>query len=372
MLPGERMLSRTPVTIASGATLRGTVNIEGTLLVNGQPLSSLPSAESGSAMSVSRLIVENTLYVMGPLTIDGLARFLGDAEFAGNVLIGGVLTLDAKQAGTVMIPAGMTGATVTYEQPFATDPIVTATPIGIPSAFWGIISRSATGFTIGLAQPATTDIAFTWLAIPTADASEETPDDLPVVASGASISSASSSSSESAASEQATETASAGIPFPLGADDYPISSSTVWNNCIRNVPTFDETGQPLTCARYHSDNEWDHPDLGIRFTWRDDLTPFYLKLPEGYAVTTVSAETSTSAETPTEETANGAADTENETQSSSAASSEHIADTPVSSDASAESPATTEPESNADETANGTEGSVVPEEPTIEQPSAGE
>jgi hypothetical protein len=71
----------------------------------------------------------------------------------------------------------------------------------------------------------------------------------------------------------------------VDAQGVPVSSNPVWNNCIRNIPTFDDTGKPLSCDRYHAGFVWEHPDLLISFTWNTHLSPPLLLLPAGYVAT---------------------------------------------------------------------------------------
>ncbi len=77
--------------------------------------------------------------------------------------------------------------------------------------------------------------------------------------------------------------------FPV-AEDGPISGNALWNDCIRgNMVTLEdikansdrnEDNIPRTCASYHTNDFWTHPDLGIQFRWSRFTKE--LILPEGY------------------------------------------------------------------------------------------
>jgi len=56
--------------------------------------------------------------------------------------------------------------------------------------------------------------------------------------------------------------------MPVDAKGIPVSTSDVWNRCIRNslsVSASDLT--PLSCERYHQGHYWTHPDSLITFFW---------------------------------------------------------------------------------------------------------
>lgn len=84
-------------------------------------------------------------------------------------------------------------------------------------------------------------------------------------------------------------------PFPVDSNGIPLSQNPVWNKCVRGTlnslsdiranPDIDEDGRPLTCADYHTQDSWRHPDLGVYFTWnRFSRT---LEIPEDYRLFTV-------------------------------------------------------------------------------------
>ncbi len=236
------------LTVSSGATIGGVLTIQGSLeLASGATL----GFASGSTVDFSTLVVRNALHVLGPVTIEGLAQFLGDVQVHGE------LQVSDRQAGMAKIPMSGTSVTITFDPPTTVQPIVTASP-DVP-VLYAVSNATMTGFTIRLAAPATEDITFSWHALGafTFDPSALT----------------SSSSSSS----------SVGIAFPVDASGVPLSSNAVWNACIRNQVTLDADGNPLSCSRYHEDYVWTHPDLSIEFTWNTQTTPPLLVLPDGYS-----------------------------------------------------------------------------------------
>ena len=80
------------------------------------------------------------------------------------------------------------------------------------------------------------------------------------------------------------------IQFVSVADDGPLSTNPLWNKCVRGQMVTpadidsntdrDEDGKPKTCADYHTQASWYHPDLGIYFIW--DRVSGALELPDGY------------------------------------------------------------------------------------------
>ncbi len=77
--------------------------------------------------------------------------------------------------------------------------------------------------------------------------------------------------------------------FPV-ASDGPVSSNSFWNACVRgermtlneikSSAERNEDGVFRTCASYHTQDSWYHPDLHVHFTWNVDTGE--LKLPKGY------------------------------------------------------------------------------------------
>jgi hypothetical protein len=230
-----------PLSAASGSTIRGTLVLDGDLdLRNG-------TIRTPSILSIERLMVKEALHVIGPMTIEGLAQFLGDVD------VHGTLRLSTRQAGYAVVPTSQTGTIVTFGSGgFANTPIITATP-DHPVVF-AITAATQTGFTIELGWPMKTDVRLSWIAIPTLEP--------PVYPEGsASIN---------------------GIAFPVDHRGVPISSSLIWNACIDQRQPLDGEGNPFNCARYHDRDSWEHPDLHMFFLWDESVSPPRLTLPDGY------------------------------------------------------------------------------------------
>ncbi len=84
----------------------------------------------------------------------------------------------------------------------------------------------------------------------------------------------------------------AAIPFEVDIWGVPVSSNPTWNKCIRGSVTLqdirsnpdkNEDGIPLSCASYHTQESWYHPDLKEYFTY--NRFTHKLGLPNGYALT---------------------------------------------------------------------------------------
>jgi len=292
------LLDAMELRVASGAVIDGVMTINGALV-----LGSGAYIEGGSGtLSIGDLIVQNSLFVMGDITIEGLATFLGDVEVKGELIVSN------KQAGFALIPASGTSVTVYFGSGMKATPVVTASP-DVP-VLYAVSKTSATGFTIRLAGPAPEDVTFSWHALSTTSPMTITAN---VLDDGS-------------------------ILFPTDDLGVPVSSNMVWNACIRNVTLLDETGQPLSCGRYHDQFTWMHPDLGMSFIWNTSVTPPLLKLPGGYEPTVTESAESVAAAFNTGDDEEVIDETE-ETSSSSAASS---AESSTSSAASSESSAASE------------------------------
>ncbi|MFH0769875.1 MAG: hypothetical protein V1926_00695, partial [Candidatus Peregrinibacteria bacterium] len=232
---------------ATGATLRGTLSLQGELLINGQPLSSFFTPQSAN-QTFDSLIVSEALNVLGDITVQGLATFFSDVEVKGELIV------NSNQAGYAVIPANGTDVTVAFTPPFETKPIVTATSDSFDP--WRIRFQSQTGFILQIANTTSSPITFTWHAIANRD---------PRTTAGA------------------VPGAVTPIPFPVDTHGVPVSSSTVWNACIRQQVMLDDNGNPYNCSRYHTDHRWAHPDLIVEFTYDTELDPA-LVLPPPYFV----------------------------------------------------------------------------------------
>jgi len=330
-------LAATTIHSTSGATIDGTLTVNGDIRISSGSL----LFDSGATLSLSDLVVERSLIILGDITIDGLARFFG------NVIIHGELILSNKQAGFALIPKSGTSVTVLFGSGGLSGiPVVTASPD--TPVLYGVKNATHSGFTINLAGPATADIRFSWIAMVTENAMTQT---------------------------GAVALRDTSMIFPMGSDNIPVSSSMYWNACIRNIAIIDTDGKPHSCARYHVDYTWTHPDLLIEFLWNTNITPPLLHLPAGYTLeVTEDAESIRSAftfgtneaEPVTPEPTEGiieetpAEPIEEETTPEEAAS-----DTPASEDITPEEPATeTEP---IETTPADTSASETPSESSLDE-----
>ncbi|OGJ79223.1 hypothetical protein A2424_04185 [Candidatus Peribacteria bacterium RIFOXYC1_FULL_54_13] len=250
---------------ASGATLRGDTVIEGKLIINGEEYNpETMILATGGTVSMAEITVREALFVLGDITVEGLAKFLGNVEIQGNLTVSGslvasgTLVVNDNQAGIAVIPETGTSVTVTFNPPFLVTPIVTASSDDF--APWRIRNQSSSGFTIELKDIAENEITFTWHAM-------------------------GSRAPKTTLGEEGTHVRGI-VKFPVDALGYPLSSSSVWNQCIRNQTPLDIDGQPFNCRRYHNEDLWTQPDLLVEFLWDYEADP-KLVLPENYRIVIV-------------------------------------------------------------------------------------
>jgi hypothetical protein len=239
------------LSIDSGATIGGTLTLKGNLdIAQGGQV----TFATGSVLSVDSLIVRSGLQVLGPVTISGLAQFLGDVE------IHGTLTVSSRQAGEFVLPKTGTSVTISFNPPYASKPEVVVTPHGRVGSEWWVDFSSETGFILRVASPAPADVSFSWIALGVTSGTGAT---------------------------AMAHTSDGLIAFPVDVKGYPVSSQSVWNACIRNHTILDDSGQPLSCARYHDGHVWHHPDFNMDITFDSSHESPILILPEGYEAQTV-------------------------------------------------------------------------------------
>ena len=240
---------------------------------------SIPSAFSGS-VNIGSLLSPGALNLVGSLTVQGFAEFLGDVK------VGGELSVSEKQAGTLTIGAGNGSARLTFKSSWKAIPIVNVTPYGRVGVEWWADDITQDGFTVKLAGPADTSVTFGWSV-------------LGIAPHAAAPESGSGSSSSSSSEPDVTV-------FPINEFGQPTSSDPAWNSCIQGTPEVLSDGQPVNCARYHDGTTWHHPDLGIDFTYDPTQDPTVLVLPPGYTIQIVdqsevsSSSSSSSSESPEE------------------------------------------------------------------------
>ncbi|TSC57286.1 MAG: putative membrane-anchored cell surface protein, partial [Candidatus Peregrinibacteria bacterium Greene0416_19] len=248
LLKSEQLEVSSGATLHGAATLAGDLTLGGRLILNG----------TGSAIEAKELIIRSALFVHGPVTIEGLAAFLGDVEVKGQ------LTVSNKQAGYAVIDVGQNDVRVSFGTGvMMRQPIVTASP-DVP-VLYAVTKASATGFTIKLGAPAAERVTFSWLSLGAENPLTQTGSDF----------------------GQRTSDFGELKEFPVDGKGVPVSSDQTWNNCIRNIATFREDGKPVSCSEFGTGFEWRHPELDITFAYRTDLTPPLLVLPEGWVTTIV-------------------------------------------------------------------------------------
>ncbi|OGJ59984.1 hypothetical protein A2635_04915 [Candidatus Peribacteria bacterium RIFCSPHIGHO2_01_FULL_51_9] len=286
-------LSASLLEVEHDSVVHGTLNVLGDILINGHPLSltggSLADAmDILDAIDINALLAKEAMVVLGDVTIEGLAIFKEDVQIEGELVV------SSKQAGTATIPQGSSGVTIVFDPPWNAIPVIVASPS--KPVLYAVNALSQTGFTIEIAEPAETDITFTWMIMGTLDGSTL---HAQILAPEPSSNNESSLSTEDQQNELTADSSS--IPFPVDSDGVPLSKSEIWNACIRNHVPLADDGTPYNCARYHEEERWEHPDLGITFTWNSNRDPVLLEVPDGYAITSVTEE-STEMTSETEQT----------------------------------------------------------------------
>ena len=148
------LLAADTLTISSGALIHGTLTLGGDVnLENG-------SVRFGSGtVTLDHLIARESLFVLGNITIQGLATFLGD------VAVHGELSVSPKQAGFAVIPSSETSVTVLFGTGFRLTPVVTASPD--TPILYAVSQTTQTGFVIHLAAPNSEPVRFSWHALST-------------------------------------------------------------------------------------------------------------------------------------------------------------------------------------------------------------
>ncbi|PID99057.1 hypothetical protein CSA80_02990 [Candidatus Saccharibacteria bacterium] len=93
---------------------------------------------------------------------DNKLEILAARLFVKDVTVGGQLLLTEDYAGQATIPAGDTSYDVTFNQPFASQPSVVASPRNFIDQGWRISEVSKNGFRIELQAPQETATDFSW------------------------------------------------------------------------------------------------------------------------------------------------------------------------------------------------------------------
>ncbi|MDA0376660.1 MAG: hypothetical protein O3A80_05145, partial [bacterium] len=253
-------LSAGELEVNSGAVVHGPLTIDGMLMIDGKELDLSGLVSSGSMLNLSSLLVKNSMMVLGSITIEGMAEILGDVQIGGDLTVSGSLIINNNQAGYAVVVETGTSATVSFGSgTFATAPVVTASSDSFMA--WRIRNVSGTGFTIETKEPADEDITFSWHAMLTED--PITHKGLPA---GASVND---------------------IAFFVDNSGVPLSTSDIWNACIRNQQPIGLDGKPFNCRRYYDEDMWSHPDHEMQFMWDPESEDLRLVIPRGYYVEVV-------------------------------------------------------------------------------------
>lgn len=141
---------------------------------------------SGSLRVKSNGFFEGILSVVDTLLtknfiVSGISQFFGDIFFKGNVFFTGRPTYNSDTAGFALIKKGAQKVTVTFDQEYATRPVITAnislstdndaTESAVLSGVgYTIVDVTTKGFSIKLATVAPDDIPFSWSALSVSNA----------------------------------------------------------------------------------------------------------------------------------------------------------------------------------------------------------
>ncbi len=204
--------------LGSGSVLHGLTTLDGDLSFGSGAIrmgsGSAIIMGSGSSIRVETLIVRDALQVLGNITISGLAQFLGDVDVRGT------LTVSSRQAGYALVKKGEKSVTVRFGTGYTVTPVVTASP-DIP-VLYAVSKATATGFTIRIADAASEDITFSWLALGTVEVQTATNEDPAQIQSDAVVSSVSSAPAESSLSSES----SVSSPEESSSDSSSVSSES--------------------------------------------------------------------------------------------------------------------------------------------------
>ena len=108
---------------------------------------------STSTASSTVLTVEN-----GSSTLFSI-NSVGDASFVGHIIVG------QDSAGTATIKAGDNQTTITFINPYPYVPKIVASINGLPDFFYGVATKTPTGFVIQTSKAMTQDTTFDWIAL---------------------------------------------------------------------------------------------------------------------------------------------------------------------------------------------------------------
>ncbi len=111
-----------------------------------------------------KALIVDVVTIQESITVHGDSTIFGSLTVAKNASIQGELSLSARQAGSATIAKGSKQVSVAYSAPMKNTPLVQVTPYGAVSSHW-VSDSTKDGFTIQLADAATQNITFAWIAI---------------------------------------------------------------------------------------------------------------------------------------------------------------------------------------------------------------
>jgi hypothetical protein len=103
------------------------------------------------------------------LDATGVLAFQTEVRFRQRVTFEDEIVFSPDMGGVVEIPVGSKSATLTFNQPFSHQPVVSLTPLDLYSQElnYGLTQVSPEGFTVNIGQVASSSIQFNWMAIQT-------------------------------------------------------------------------------------------------------------------------------------------------------------------------------------------------------------
>jgi hypothetical protein len=148
----KHTLTADTLTSSSGAVINGTLRMQGSITLGTGAL-----LFGSGTVNLDHLIIGSALQVLGSVTVEGISRFLG------GMTINGELQVSGKQAGFAEIAAGETSVTVLFSALFTSTPMLSLSP-NVP-VLYAASPATQTGFVIRIASPAEQPIIFNWIAL---------------------------------------------------------------------------------------------------------------------------------------------------------------------------------------------------------------
>jgi hypothetical protein len=116
-------------------------------------------ATTGSvSILASATSTQNILTVYNGTSTMFAINSVGDVQTTGHIVVG------KDTAGTVTIKAGDDQVDVSFDRAYLTTPKVIISVQGMPDFFYGVATKTPTGFKIQVSKALTTDMSFDWVA----------------------------------------------------------------------------------------------------------------------------------------------------------------------------------------------------------------